>query len=693
MTASAWLLALTLRSTLVLAVALGLERLLHRQSAAARHFLLTLAAVGLLLTPALPALLPRWELEVLPRWTEPKTDSTIGDRATFAPAAARGASGPERPKPALIAASASADAPPSKARASRAPTLGGALLAVWLAGVAAALSGLARALRGEERLRAATRPLEGAWLDTAAETGRALGLSGTVPLLTSGAIQTPLTSRWPRPAVLLPLSAEEWPQERRRVVIQHELVHLARGDAWRLLAWRLVAALYWFHPLARLAERHARLVGEEACDEAVLRLGTRPSTYARHLMEIADSLAVEPRRLAAALPMVDRGQLERRLLMILDSKPNAGRGRVAAAIGLALLAATVVAVGAASPRQVAANARKPVSAPMTAAPDGTAEASLGDEAKASRADAAGPACMEWMNGSFNGTIHEEFSDDDGGKGDFALQHRLGGGRRLCARVRGPVRLDEKDGSIRELGLGSSVLIETRAAQRSQRMLVTPGAGTPHYEWSVNGESRAPDDAARAWLADALQVVAAYREIGSIQGHVGSLQGEIGSIQGDVGSLQGEIGSIQGQVGGLQGKVGSIQGEQGSLQGAIGSHQGAIGGLEAARWQASSGLRSQLDREIETHRAAIRKLEAELENGELARRMAEAEAELQRAEAKSQDEIAALERKIEAVNADQKIEKLEKQIEDIHADERIREIEKRMKPALDRLTDEMQRPSR
>ena len=252
--------------------------------------------------------------------------------------------------------------------------------------------------------------------------------------------------------------------------------------------------------------------------------------------------------------------------------------------------------------------------------------------------------------------------------------------------------DAKDGSIRELGPGSSVLIETGMAQRSQRMRITPGDGAPRYEWWLNGELRAADDAARAWLKDALQVVAAHREIGRVQGHVGSLQGEIGGIQGEIGALQGEIGSVQGRIGGLQGALGSLQGEQGGLQGAIGGHQGAIGGLEAARSQASSGLRDQIDREIETHRVAIRKLEAELQSGDLSRRMANAEAELRREEAKSRDEIAALERKIQAVNADQKIQALEKQIEDIDADERIREIEKRMKPALDRLKDAVQRLS-
>ena len=183
-------------------------------------------------------------------------------------------------------------------------------------------------------------------------------------------------------------------------------------------------------------------------------------------------------------------------------------------------------------------------------------------------------CREGMSGSFSGSF------DDGT--EFSLQHRLGDGQWLCARVRGPVRFDERDGSILELPHGSSVEVETRRGGTSQRMLVTEDNGQPKHQWWLNGSAQAVDANARAWLADALAAVGGYRQIGAIQGQVGSLQGEIGSIQGEVGSLQGQIGSIQGQIGSLQGKVGSIQGERGSLQGGIGGHQGAIGGLQATR---------------------------------------------------------------------------------------------------------------
>jgi chromosome segregation ATPase len=279
-------------------------------------------------------------------------------------------------------------------------------------------------------------------------------------------------------------------------------------------------------------------------------------------------------------------------------------------------------------------------------------------------------------------------------GDFVVQGSIGGGHRLCARVHGPVRFDERDGSIRELSPGGSVLVETRAGRtRSQRMLVTSPQGERRYEWWVDGTAKDPDDAAHAWLANALEVIAAYRAIGSIQGQVGSLQGEIGSIQGEVGSLQGQIGSVQGQMGSLQGRIGSIQGERGSLQGAIGSHQGAIGGLQGSRGRASDAQQAQIDQQIKEHEAAIRKLEAELERGQIPRRMAAAEEELRAFAQQAQRRIGDLEQQIKDLRAEERIAGLERRIEDLHADERIQEIERRMKPALERLKTDMDRLGR
>jgi beta-lactamase regulating signal transducer with metallopeptidase domain len=695
MTAFTWLLALALRSTAVLAAALLLTTLLRRGRAVARHRLLTLAAIGLLLLPALPVLLPRWELP-LPRIDDSTTHGE-GWRSEKALAAAPIRAESER-------SLADEGRTPSDGRASAAvaqrggvaigTVLAAAIVVVWATGVLTNLAGLGLSLHREQRLLARARPLDGPWRETLAEAQRSLSVSRPVRLLLSEEVETPSTGGWPQPALLLPAAAMSWPEERRRLVVQHELLHVVGGDALRHLAWRLAVALYWCHPLARLAERRARLATEQACDEAVVRLGARPSTYARHLLEIAETLRAQPPTFAGALPMVEPSQLERRLAMILDENLSAGRRRLPAAVCFVLLAGTVVAAGAVAPaakavdpapaKAVAPAAKAVVAASAAAA--AAVPAGIGPEAGA-------PACVDGISGTFEGNLNEGPSGTDLNgihNGDFTLQHHLGNGRRLCARVHGPVRFDERNGSIRELPSGASVLIETRAGKgRSERMLVTAEEGQPRYQWWRNDVALAVDDAARAWLADALEVVAAYRAIGSIQGEVGSLQGAIGSIQGDIGSLQGQIGSIQGEEGSLQGKVGSIQGEEGSLEGAIGGHQGAIGSLEAERWRADGARLERIDRQIREHEDAIRKLEAERTSGSLSRRLSEAEAELQAFHKTGGDRIAELQHQIEAMKAEDGIGRLERQIEDLHADDRIREIERRMKPALERLKARLQ----
>jgi hypothetical protein len=160
-------------------------------------------------------------------------------------------------------------------------------------------------------------------------------------------------------------------------------------------------------------------------------------------MEIAESLRVEPRRLAAALPMVDRGQLERRLLMILDANRSVGRGRAAPAIGLRRAGRDRGSRSRPPLRlQVVAKAPKPVTAPIVAA-----------------STAAAPLHRRKERLSRYGTFQE--SDDDGGMSSFALQRSLGDGGDSARTVARPVRFDAKDGAIRELGPGSSVEVETR----------------------------------------------------------------------------------------------------------------------------------------------------------------------------------------------------------------------------------------
>src|SRR5688572_15692450 len=133
-----WLVALTLRSTVVLSAALGLGWLLRGSSAAARHRLLTLSAVGLLALPALPWVLPRLELPIgffrvessIPApapVVAPLAETSVAsdERSTTAPT-------PSRAGAAAAAPAAEAAGVPARRGVSNQAAFGAAAVMVWL---------------------------------------------------------------------------------------------------------------------------------------------------------------------------------------------------------------------------------------------------------------------------------------------------------------------------------------------------------------------------------------------------------------------------------------------------------------------------------------------------------------------------------------------------------------------------------
>ena len=163
-----------------------------------------------------------------------------------------------------------------------------------------------------------------------------VGVSSYVRVLDAGRGAMPLAWRLLRPVILLPTEAAEWPPERLRAVLLHELAHIARHDCWTLAMGELAVALYWFHPLAWWAASRMRRERERACDDRVLAAGVAASGYATDLLEIARG------RLDTALPapaMARASNLEARLRAILDPniRRRAVRTRVAGAVAAAAL--------------------------------------------------------------------------------------------------------------------------------------------------------------------------------------------------------------------------------------------------------------------------------------------------------------------------------------------------------------------
>ena len=358
------------RATVVLATGFVLAWLTRKESAQTRHRLWTATLFVLLLLPPTALWAPAWELPLLPSGTDaageapeivsgvvqparaPVEDGSPGRRGfpgwSGAAAAGPGLSqrsgvavaGPERP-PGTTETAVAAEGLPRPAVAPARPTVDESHAAdpvhlaaeqasrptplphpmvVWAIGCLAGLVVLAAGLlRWRGLVRKGSPVQDTLWLQEMQAVARSLGLRRRVRLIASDAITTPMTGGLWKPVILLPASSADWDPERRRVVLMHEMVHVCRCDALRQLVRGVVLALYWFHPLAWVAARFASICREEACDERVLQLGSRPSEYARHLMSLAAARSGFGPAPLAALSLVQRSRprLEKRIMAIL----------------------------------------------------------------------------------------------------------------------------------------------------------------------------------------------------------------------------------------------------------------------------------------------------------------------------------------------------------------------------------------
>ena len=336
-TVPAWpiLVSAALKSTLVLGAAWIFSTLLRRRSAAARHIVWTASAAALIALPLLSFVLPAMRLslanKVLP------VDSGLVFRTTTVTGGHDGATGA-----AQNASQATNGGTASPARsAPRIPLLTRDLMAlVWMAGFAASLLQMCAAFLMLRRTRGAARPSPDQGM--AAELALDLGIEQPVEVLETASVMPMTFGIW-RPTVLLPEAARAWSQDRRRVVLLHELGHIARGDAATQLLARAALAVNWWNPLAWIAWREFLKERERATDDLVLTHGAAASEYAGHLLEIARTLQFHAADSVAGVAMARRSELEGRLLSILDGQVQRGNQRRMAALCAAVAAVAIIA--------------------------------------------------------------------------------------------------------------------------------------------------------------------------------------------------------------------------------------------------------------------------------------------------------------------------------------------------------------
>src|SRR6185503_10722275 len=296
-----------LKVTVVLAIAPLAARALSRGSAAARHQIWVVALAASLLMPVLAAVAPQWTIAVLPA-----PSAEVEPVSTPPPIKTATADPVFEPIPAVTP---TVSPEPLRQAASTNPL--STATTIWLAGVLLVLTRLAS---GTARVwwierRATPAPI---WMPLGHQLARSLGIDRHVTFLAGDEDAMPMAWGLRRAHVLLPAEAEDWPLDRLRVVLLHELAHVKRRDSVTQMLAHLACAAYWFNPLVWLAAQRLRAERERACDDLVLAAGTRGSDYADHLLDIARSLRSGAWPTWSAVTMAHRSQLEGRLMAILD---------------------------------------------------------------------------------------------------------------------------------------------------------------------------------------------------------------------------------------------------------------------------------------------------------------------------------------------------------------------------------------
>jgi len=308
---------LLIKATVILAATAAAQVILRRHaSAATRHGVWTLAIAALLALPALSVSLPEW-LVAVPAWstgTVPVPSSVdMASKVTNQQVdiEVRDAMPVSRTTHTT-----------SASKRSLWPGWQTFAAGLYVAGLLVLLSRLVVDQVAAGRLAAMADEIhDSEWNELLDECRALMGLQTPVRLLRTRAHVTPMALGIGSPAIVIPETADAWTAERRRAVLLHELAHIERRDCLTQTLASVTSAFYWVHPGAWWAAKRLQVEREFACDDRVLGLGAGARDYAGHLLEIAYSLG-NGRTPALAVGMARRGQLEGRLLAVLDAARN-----------------------------------------------------------------------------------------------------------------------------------------------------------------------------------------------------------------------------------------------------------------------------------------------------------------------------------------------------------------------------------
>ncbi|MFC5454293.1 M56 family metallopeptidase [Prosthecobacter fluviatilis] len=299
-----WLLAASLRASLLTAATLLIQAALHRHLSARMRYALWLPTLVVLLMPVLPE--SRWSLEQVfqahARQTPVAATMAVSDVVHEMP----------------VVFSAPEPLPP--------PVDWQHLVRVgWLVIAAGILlSGGVSLMLALRRFQRARHPASDEILATLAQIAREVCLRRMPEVLISPGVSSPAVTGLLHPVLLLPVSFDhEFTPAEARLVLKHELMHLKRGDLTLNALMCFLMALHWFNPLLWIAFFKIRADREAACDAQVLHDATKDhrAEYGHALLKVESAFC--PRGLSLGfVGIFQRGAVLRSRIQSIISHPR-----------------------------------------------------------------------------------------------------------------------------------------------------------------------------------------------------------------------------------------------------------------------------------------------------------------------------------------------------------------------------------
>lgn len=216
------------------------------------------------------------------------------------------------------------------------------LFFLWIAGVAAMGLCSLKSILQFHRFHKSALPLQNPAIKTLYQGClEELGIARAIPIYSTAYLTSPVIAGLIYPRIYLPIRLlSGCPAKDMRYMLLHELQHYRHKDALANFFLSLAGALYWFHPLVRLALREMKHDREIACDTAVLNVLEEEDykDYGHTLINFAEKTCRSPIPFSAGISGT-MAQMEKRILNIAAYRPASRRQNLRSALAFGLVAA------------------------------------------------------------------------------------------------------------------------------------------------------------------------------------------------------------------------------------------------------------------------------------------------------------------------------------------------------------------